>query len=275
MPAIRVLSALPSAVPMLSLAAAALAVSPADASVLMLDFGPTVAAGGSLTNSPYHAADPGFTGATWNTVGTADVAAGLLYADGSAATGVALNLGAVLNSTTVTLGTQPGSSGALGSATNTGVYTDASVGKDGIWHGSGGQTTKLGVQVTGLAAGAYDIYVTARNTNTGTGQPSDVETIYVGTGAAGSNIDTTSMSSETISFATTSNNVAVGAWVDAENYFKFTVTLAAGEALNVASGAGGARGFLNSIQVTLVPEPASLAMAALGGLLMLRPRRKG
>jgi len=66
----------------------------ASAQVLMLDFGPTAATGTDRTNSPYHTANGAFTDTTWNTLGTADVASGIVWSDNTAATGISINLGA-------------------------------------------------------------------------------------------------------------------------------------------------------------------------------------
>src|SRR5688572_5456741 len=88
---------------------------------LLLDFGPTTPEGASLTNSRYHVAT-GATDSTWNVVGITDVAS-LFNSDGTAATGLSLNLGASAVSTTlIDLANQPDSSLALGTSTNTGVY---------------------------------------------------------------------------------------------------------------------------------------------------------
>lgn len=141
----------------------ALGTGTAHAAVLMLDFGPTAASGTNLTNSPGHEAGAVATdasGQTWNTVGTADPGA-LLYADNTAATGVALNLGRLTSGTVIDLGAQPGSSSALGSSKNEGIYSGNSVGKDAIFQSPDG--SRVGAQVTGLAAGTYEVYVTAQN----------------------------------------------------------------------------------------------------------------
>ena len=64
----------------------------ARATALMLDFGPTVTAAADATKSPAHAA--GVIPATeisWNTI-TADTST-LFYSDGTAATGVSIDLG--------------------------------------------------------------------------------------------------------------------------------------------------------------------------------------
>lgn len=131
----------------------------AQAQVLMLDFGPTTTT--ATTNSPYHTANTSFTGTTWNTVGTADVASGLLFATGSAATGVSLNLGAASGSTTLNLSSTPTGSSTLGSTVNTGVYAGTSVGTDAIFTGNNGTSTSVGLQIAGLSAGTYDVYISA------------------------------------------------------------------------------------------------------------------
>lgn len=72
------------------------------------------------------------------------------------------------------------------------------------------------------------------------------------------------------------------AWVEAgsakANYVKFTVDLSAGQALNIGvSGTENGsidRGFLNSIQIVAVPEPASLALIGMGGLMIMPVRRR-
>ncbi|MEO0966271.1 MAG: PEP-CTERM sorting domain-containing protein [Planctomycetota bacterium] len=244
---------------------------PAAGAVLMLDFGPTVAAGGSLTNSPYHTEDSSFTDSTWNTIGLADEVS-LFYADGSSATGVALDLGSVVGGSTIDLSDQPGKTNALGSATFTGVYSGTSVGKDGIFDGNAGNATRVGAQITGLDAGIYDVFVTARNTNVG--DSSHTTTTFVGAGVAGVDYDSALYSSQSLTYPSFSSFTAD--WVDGENYVKQTVTVMPGEAINIAvAGTPTAdRGFLNSIQIVLVPEPASLALVACGVLaLAIRDRR--
>ena len=60
----------------------------------MLDFGSTEVTGDTRLNSPYHtAAGAGFTDVGWNRVERADIPTGLVYSNGTAATGVTVNLG--------------------------------------------------------------------------------------------------------------------------------------------------------------------------------------
>lgn len=131
------------------------------AQVLMFDFGPTTTSGASLTNSPYHTAAPGFTDTTWNKVQTPDLASGLLFADGTAATGVGINVGASVNtSTLMTIGLGETPSGNTQLATGTGIYAGTSVGTDAIFEKSNSTGTNVGsvgVQITGLVAGTYTL----------------------------------------------------------------------------------------------------------------------
>ncbi|RYD37106.1 MAG: PEP-CTERM sorting domain-containing protein [Verrucomicrobiaceae bacterium] len=252
---------------------AALSVIPASASILMLDFGPTGVSGASLTNSPYHTvAGTGFTDGTWNQVERTDVSS-LTYSNGTVATGVAVNIGVApgtVTPTVVNYATQPGSSSALGTLWPTagGIYASPSVGRDGIF-GVSGQS--LGIQVTGLAAGIYEIFVVGRNTNTS----NTIANSYVATGVVGENFDFAGLTPVSITYTSLTNTAA---WIEGVNYSKHTITLAAGQALNIATQGtdndSQFRGFMNSIQIVQqVPEPS---VAVLSGALLvplLRRRR--
>ena len=260
------------------MAVMACAMAAANAQVLMFDFGPTLATGGSLTNSPYHTANGSFTNTTWNRVQTADVGSGLLWSDGTAATVVALNLGATTTATTssstLELANIPSNSNALGTTINTGVYTGSSVGKDGIYTGSTGNARAVGFQLSGLAAGTYDIYLTARNTNTSVAH---TQIMFLGASATSGDfvLDGSGMASETLSIAAGTSS-ATSAWVDNSNYLKMTVVLSSGDVLNLATlgGVAEARGFLNSVQIVAVPEPATWALLAFSLTTVLVLRRR-
>ncbi|HVJ47147.1 MAG TPA: hypothetical protein VM511_12215, partial [Luteolibacter sp.] len=251
----------------------------APASILMIDFGPTAATGGNLTNSPYHVLNPGFAESSWNQVQTTDVASGLVMSDGSV-TGIGVNLGVAneggVGGTLVDLGVTPTGNSALGTVVNTGIYATTSVATDGIFSATGTAVRHIGVQITGLAAGVYEVFVATRNTNTSAAY---TMTTYAGAGTAGSNfnfITDPGYVSGALSHA--GGNVAgtptVASWnvegTTGENYNRLTVTIAAGQALNIAVQGDGTqtRGFLNMIQVVAVPEP-STALLALGSLLPL------
>ncbi|EIQ01234.1 PEP-CTERM putative exosortase interaction domain-containing protein [Opitutaceae bacterium TAV1] len=249
-----------------------------NALVLQLDFGPTAATGDALTNSPYHTVNDTFIGSAWNTIGLTDIAAGaLVWADGTTATGVSLNLGASTsaNTTTVALATQP-STNLAGTGVTTGIYADTSVGRDAIFSGTAtGQTRYAGFVLEGLSAGTYEIYTIARNTNYTTS--AYTQTVYAGALASGTtsfDVPTTlalTGTSGTLSYLANNATTFVSTWIDGENYVKFTVTLAEGEclALAVIGGGGDNRGFLNSVQIvaSAVPEPATVALLAGLGVL--------
>ena len=227
---------------------------------LMLDFGPTAASDASRTNSPYHTADTAFTQTTWNQVQTADVPdGGLQWSDGTTATDISLNIGGNSGAgiTIIDLSKTGLSSEALGGSNASGIYAGTSVGKDGIFLGTSG-TRAVGLQITGLAAGTYDIYITARNTNTTSSQ---TQSLYVGTASSGSgNFDFSGYSKKTLTYA--GNTTATSAWSEDGNYVRFSISLSAGEVLNLACSAP-ARGFLNSVQITsAIPEPSIYVFVA-------------
>lgn len=242
------------------------------AQVLQLDFGPTAASGAALTNSPYHAANGAFTGTTWNQIETADIAAGgLVWSDGTTAAGIALNIGGNSGAgvTTIDLTKTGLTSGALGTSNSSGIYAGMSVGTDGIFLGSSGARA-VGFQITGLAAGTYDIYIAARNTSTSSAQ---TQGLYVGTAASGSgNFDFSGYNSKTLTYD--GNTTATASWSEDANYVRFSVSISSGEVLNLASYAP-ARGFLNSVQiVSSIPEPSTYALFAGAGLLTFCMGRK-
>ena len=238
---------------------------------LLLDFGPTTPSGGNLTNSPYHTVSSE-TYSTWNILGTAD-SSSLNWGDGTAATGVAIDLGRSNNNTLINFADQPGSSNTLGLQTNTGVFSGNSVGKDGIFHGSGGQNNVIGLKVTGLALGTYDVFVVGINTNIEQANT----TIRMDMGAlATGNVGTLDIAA--LSTVTVGNTVAAS-WQEGGNYGRFRVSLTADNPVltlfTVATDEVQGRGFLNAVQVVAIPEPGTLMLVgiALGSLLLFRHRK--
>ena len=143
----------------------------AQAASLLLDFGPTTVSGTDVTLSMGH-----FAGAvpdtetSWNKIVNADATSGLVYSDGSAATGVSVIVGRsdAGISDTVNYNNKNISSSALGGQEKNGIYTNTSPLKDGIFAtgNSTVNTNALGIRVDGLAAGTYTLYISGRNTST-------------------------------------------------------------------------------------------------------------
>ena len=249
---------------------------PHASAAILLDFGLTTVTGTDRTNSPYHVATSS-TDLFWNKVQTSDVALNGLTnsSDDSTASGLALNLGAGngTDPTTIALTNQPDSSLALGSVTSAGIYGGTSVGTDGIFEGSGSEIRSIGFQLTGLAAGSYDIYLNTRNTNTSNAYSM---TSFAAAGVAGANFDHSLYPSASVSYTGTATNQTTS-WIQEGNYTKLSVTLTAGQALNVAVAGGGlqSRGFLNSAAIVAVPEPSGVMLACLGLVSLLAIRRRG
>ncbi len=243
----------------------------AQASVLMFDFGPTTVVN-NTTNSPLHVTQPSFTGTTWNK-STANDLGTVKYADGTTATGVAFNFGRESGATTnlIDLSNNPSSNQAGGGAYTTGIYAGDSVAKDFVFQSANDFAT--GFQITGLAAGVYNVYVVARNT-AATATPVAYPTnVFVGAGTAAGNFDFSTLSS-----AALTNTASTTTWVAGDTYVQIQVALGVGEVLNVAvqgagSGANG-RGFINAAQIALVPEPATLSLLGLGVALCMGRRRR-
>jgi len=243
------------------------------AAVIMLDFGPTTVTNSpnpNFTNSPLHSVNSGFTDTSWNQIQNVDVGSGLLFSNGAAATGVAINLGRESTGTSniIDLATNPAGSLA-GTAFTTGIYVTGSVARDAVFQSV--NDTATGFQVTGLSAGSYQVYVVSRNTAQAGAYGTNS---YAAAGVAASNFN---YSAVTPSLLT--NLATTTTWISGNTYSVISITLTAGQALNVAvQGTGTAangRGFLSAAQIVLIPEPTSVAALAIFGLgaIIRRPMR--
>jgi hypothetical protein len=133
------------------------------------------------------------------------------------------------------------------------------------------------MSLSGLAAGSYQVYVMARNTNSNIA--SNPKNIYASVGAASGTFDfslLTAMNQSNVGYASGPGS-PYNTFVNGENYVEFTVTITEGQTLYLAvDGASGIdnRGFLNMVQVVAVPEPASALLSAAAGFLVVFRRRK-
>lgn len=259
------------------------------ATVLMFDFGTAVATGADLTNSPLHSAAGSFTDTSWNTINSTSTGAktGFVYSDGTAATGVSLYVGRSSNNPWTTL-TFAGGPTNITSTSNPasldGVFTNStSIGRDGHYAayasgtGDPALTRIMGVSVAGLGAGTYELYLVGLN-------PGIAMSTAAGMGfwavelAGTANYDATAL--VTGSPQATSTNSVSASWVEGSNYAKLTFTKTSADSfltfLAVGQTAAETRGFINSIQIVAVPEPASasllMALVAAAGVVALRRR---
>lgn len=278
---------------------------------LMLNFTNSSSVGDPyLTLSPAHEVGGlSTTETTWNNFTSAATASSLLYGDGSAATGITVTFGnessagsGTLNfadqsqiRTNVALGTGGAVSGkqrliggqveAGGAPTSTSsIYGQDTSSTAAARYGWLGQSnTAIGLRIDGLVAGDYVVYVMARNTNSN-GEQVPID-IYSKVGNAASTLEFISASSpltkvtqSNLGYANNSPN-AYNDFVAGETYVALTFTIGSGESLYLISDGGSAgelRGFLNSVQIVAVPEPAEVSLliaGALGLLAFVRRRR--
>ncbi len=225
-----------------------------DEASLLLDFGPdTVFTIADRINDPAHSIG-GLVDSqnNWNSGLIAD-ASGLIYSDGTSATGISINLGrSAVGGTTINFNDEGFFNSTLGGQLNTGIYLGNSPAKDGIYGGTGGNALAVGLRVDGLKPGLYTVYVAGRNTST---QFKSGMRFYCTNGLPSATFafaDAPSFVQENSSPATTSG------FVPGDNCNLAVVTIGNNESLFLASlgtDSNEPRGFLNT--VAIVPgQPA-------------------
>ena len=270
---------------------------PAFAANLMLDFGATAVADPYLATSPGHGSGSVPAGETsWNTISSATPPASLTYSDGSTASGVVLGLGqestggnniisfSTAISNVALAGGGGGTAGQQNLVTAGSIYginsSSTAVGRDGFFGGGASTSTgaAIGMSLTGLAAGTYQVYVMARNTNSNVASyPMKIYT-SVGTASGTFNFSALTASNQSnVGYATATYTGQYSNFVNGENYVEVSVTVAEGQTLFLAVDGGDnaidRRGFLNMVQVVSIPEPAACALLG-GGFLLSALRRR-
>ncbi|MGE9267089.1 MAG: hypothetical protein ACQKBY_03240 [Verrucomicrobiales bacterium] len=257
------------------------------AAVLQID--PGTQTGSTVVNNataPYAIAGD----STWNQGG--NTISTTLYADGSPS-GTAVAMGKATFETTTTLSFTGGLSTLGGTGTGT-LFTGNPAQNSVFSGGSNVQDGIVGMRISGLAAGEYDIYVAGVYLGTATerrvgGSTPAAQAVWAFGGANVASLDYNTVD-QTVSgtgIASQSafdilENTNANTWTQGDNYARGTVTLAAGEDLYIlTSGDRNAtgisnneyRGWMNLVQVVGVPEPASSALLALALPLLMRRRR--
>jgi hypothetical protein len=286
--------------PLLAGAGLLLCSTPAFSVNLMLDFGNP--ASNSVVAAPYLTLSPGHASgsipaaqASWNTITTSANRSDLVYADGSSASALTLDLGqeSTGGNGTIDFGTAvgnltlAGTGGAIAgqqSLLGTGsIYGDNSsstaAGRDGFFGGgtATGTGAAMGLRLDGLTAGDYVAYVMARNTNSNAASlPMNV---YSSVGATSGSFTFSSLTAELQSnpgYASAGYTGQFTSFTEGDNFLAINFTIAEGQSFFLAVDGGNdaveRRGFLNMVQIHPVPEPSVALLGAIGLLFLFRRR---
>jgi len=240
--------------------------------VLMFDFGGLVPTG-ATSNSPYHTANPGFSGSSWNVItNTTDLNnLSLSYADGSTASGITLSIGWSSQAYTVRMASNIDTTvrQVTGSTVVSGVFAGNSVGKDFFIVGSGNaENNALALRIGGLAAGSYDLYLTGINTSAVLG--ATPMSFFASSSLTDSTFAYNNVTWDDSAMVT---NDQTATWQEGKNYAVLHLTVSAGEDVTLlASGANVNsqwRGILNSLEIVAVPEPSVGILFGTGSLVIV------
>ncbi|MDR1190174.1 MAG: PEP-CTERM sorting domain-containing protein [Verrucomicrobiales bacterium] len=255
------------------------------AQTIMLDFGPTDTAASKLNVAPYVDTVSGTN--TWVKLLTTDNASVDTVTVNE--TGITLNIGLGTASTINFYGEKTIRSNALGSSysTQSTLFATATPGIDGIFavDTNPNGPNALGLQISGLEAGSYEIYIVGFNTNSGNNELR--EKFYFNTTTAwnpNEDIEYSSWESESVAYLRSTLTPATATWEEEADYAKFSFNIGSNEIVSlVAIGTGTAdnspeyRGFFNAIQIVQqIPEPSTwfLLSVGLGTLVLIRRRRR-
>jgi hypothetical protein len=238
------------------LCAAAVAGAEEITSSLLLDIGTEGTYGGS--SSPAHEDDPlgSQLGSNWNGVGTSDVASGLVFHDGTPATGISIDVGVSTSEGGAIDWDQQPSQAEPG-------FNDREFESpltDLVKRGGGSRPGELAYKITGLPASPYRIYAMTAEV------PSLSETYNIQIGKG--------LSAFTSATGSSTSNPD-GEWDPTGEYVLTEMFLSPGDDLVVITdGVGITQNKLSSIEFVSTPEPTGALLLLLVGLALLSRRNR-
>ncbi len=225
---------------------------------IQIDFSDKIGSYTGFESPGFAAGDFTASETTWNMV-DADLSSGLLYSDGTAATGIQVDLGQGGGATVDwATGLSEASSGTVGTT----IY-DTDLMRDWVYSAN---NNNLGARVSGLPAGDYRVYALVREPNQ-LGRLYDV--------SIGVNIDTLGALPTAIADA-----AGVTTWTDGMNFTVADVTTTSdGDWISIIVDPTNANwGTLEGLQIVpiTIPEPGSLGLLTLAvmGFVPFVRRRK-
>ncbi len=218
---------------------------PLRADSLLLDFGPVLTEEADSRLSPAHMIEE-IDYSIWNTL--EGDSSNLVFANGDAAPSVSIDVGLSVAGISSIDFSREAISGELGVDINTGVYARSSPIKDGIY-GELGDGAVVGLQIRGLPAGAYKVFIHGRNTNS----THDTPMRFFLKVAPPSEI--VSFSNDDI-YALVDNSVPANKhdFVEGDNFAVLSAVVREGQSLFLAAEGTGieTRGFFNIVEI--IPE---------------------
>jgi hypothetical protein len=252
---------------------------------ILFDFGTNASSTVDATATPALGGPAGLSGTLrYNGISASDgstvsdvAAGGLVDSSNAVLAGVSADFG-VGSETSIDWTSQPFARvGVVGGRSGTGVFSNTIYGDFIGATNSNGTPTTVGMRLSGLAAGEYDVWVVTRHTYVNNDNvATDDYDIYVG-GGSNTTAPNTLPTASVLQYSRANASANTGSWAagDGFTWRKITVDLKPGQDLLVFSETSfeNQNGILNAVQITPVPEPTALAVLGLGGLALVRRRR--